>query len=1307
MYAPRLDPPIARAARRIAGRLVAVAFGSMLRARAERRPSTRPLVCLDALETRQLFSAALDLIGVTALRDDPAFDAIDGAGSTVVVIDTGVDFSHSLLSAAKVAEQDFAYGGSTQRITDEHGTHVAGIIAARNEDIGVAPGVGLIGLQVFTESRNGDVSSNDPDIEKALAWVTANRERYNIVAVNMSLGSGNHLSGASARNSILYDDVKRLEAAGVTIVSAAGNSYPQYEREGSSSPAVFSTLDVGAVYEANEGRVGGSGGTDYTTAADRLTYFSQRPNTGNQVFAPGAYIRSTIPGGSTKELAGTSMAAPMVTGTVALMQEAAVTFGGRRLSTDEVRTIVRETADPVVDGDDEHTSVKTTGKTYLRLDTYSALQRVRALFTGSGGGGGGGGGGTEVDPNGTLASATAGPVLGSGAAPAPVTGTIGTDGTTDVGGDDVDLYGFTVNAPGTVTALVDTTAFRSVARVFDSSGAVVQSATAAGDGPLTVTASLAAGAYYLGVSGAPNAGYDPRVAGSGPDGATGAYALSFALDTTDPDGVLTGAADINIAGGDVAQTRNASIGTDGAKAVGGADVDFYRVTVPDDGTLLVDIDTPDPAHADTYLRIFDADGNPVAASDDALATNTTGQPVELRSGTTQLVVDAAGRAQGHLTDSFIGTRAIKGTVYYIAVGNFDNRNFSPTSLGGRVDTGSTGAYRLYVSFGNGDVNGAIPQAVATAELPVSQNAGVLGTDGSAAGAVSVGDRDVDFIKLNAPAAGILKIDIDSNDNASDISDSVDTTVRLFDGEGKLLAFQEDGPDGTEDPLLYYEVDAGTDYYLAVSGAGNDTFDPFLLGSGGQGDTGEYRFSAELLPPSQAAALTDDTSADGGVKDLTVGQQAAGQLGEDNGFVRGGADVDVYRFVAPYTAEFTFTAGPDDAFGADTYLRVFDANGRELAKDDNGGSTGGSKIAVRLGAGQTYLVGVSGAGTAAAAYDPVTGAGAGTGDTGGYVLGVSAGARNLTFDARRKATFTDADGSTVTVSLKGPGSGTVVFDADGNADAASIALNGATDRSSLSVKGDTTVGQVVVTGSLNALSGKAVNLAGDLTITEGARSITLRNVTGSTMKLGGGGGGLAFVAADVVDATLETAAAVRSVKVNSWVDVGGADDRVSSALAVTSVSAKRDFAAGIVAASVGKVSVGGALTGDVRSTGGIGSVTAGSIGGGASVFAGLPSGFTGLPDAPDDFADPTAVLGSVTVKATFSSAYVAAPNVRRATLGAVDPTAAAATGAGGTYGLAADVVGSVTGSVRGVRFRHRFLSDPGQSVTNGAAVIRVV
>ncbi len=147
-----------------------------------------------------------------------------------------------------------------------------------------------------------------------------------------------------------------------------------------------------------------------TTGPDRIAEFSQRgaPGASATIFAPGAFILSTVPGGY-ESWPGTSMAAPMVSGSVALIQEAALQFGGRLLSVPELRSIVLTSADNILDGDDEDVNVirpgegvfdyPGTGNMYKRINVHNAVKAVRAMFA------------PRQDANGLLEQAITGPLL--------------------------------------------------------------------------------------------------------------------------------------------------------------------------------------------------------------------------------------------------------------------------------------------------------------------------------------------------------------------------------------------------------------------------------------------------------------------------------------------------------------------------------------------------------------------------------------------------------------------------------------------------------------------------------------------------------------------------------------------------------------------------------------------------------------------------------------------------------------------------------------------------------------------------------
>lgn len=585
----------------------------------------RPSLILETLESRLVpANAAFDLIGLTALRANPSTSAFNGSGISVAVIDTGVDYTHTLLSAAIVKTSagnnvgrdfigdseagsiDGGYRDSTEDNVPEdingHGTHVAGIIAARNTDIGVAQGAGIIGLKVL----DNDGSGTSDDILSALRWVRDNADIYNIRVVNMSLGFG-YFTTLDRDNDPFRIAIEDLEDRGVTVVSAAGNDYPAFDPErNSGSPGIGSTLNVGATWkDGTYSNIQWSNSTDFTTGPRRLTSFSQRPPAGdgtlnNEIFAPGAIITSTIPNNGldpsapnnlTGDLAGTSQAAPMVAGMVAIMQNASMSLGGRYLTPAEVRQILVSTAQTINDGDDEDDSVVNTNANYHFARIDLAVAQIQTLFNTPG---------VNDDPNGTMASAQR--FFYDFKDPIRISGNLGNDGGYDnermngadlpsvfdatffsgtgnvlVGRKDVDFYSVNFNQPGTMfvrtSDITNTspTTINTAVRVFDSSGVPI----AVNDDfdPFTPNTNdtlyqpfsrlsvpiSTPGTYFVAVSGGGNITYNPNVELSGTDAidstrppiltpptarpvvGQGDYRVSITFQVVDPNGVLANA----------------------------------------------------------------------------------------------------------------------------------------------------------------------------------------------------------------------------------------------------------------------------------------------------------------------------------------------------------------------------------------------------------------------------------------------------------------------------------------------------------------------------------------------------------------------------------------------------------------------------------------------------------------------------------------------------------------------------------------------------------------------------------------------
>ncbi|HXU80571.1 MAG TPA: S8 family serine peptidase [Polyangia bacterium] len=231
-----------------------------------------------------------------------------GAGATVAVLDTGTDYKRAPFNCAAPGEPgckivyagDFAPEDNAPD-ANGHGTNVSGIVLA------VAPGAQIAALDVF----NGD-SGWTSDILKAINWTIQNKAKYNIVAINLSLGGGSFQSVCATDPLAIAVDSART--AGILSAVASGNGGLT---NAVSSPACgASAISVGAVHAANVGGLRWPVCADPVTAADKVACFSNSiPFL--TILAPGVMINAA---GVT--MTGTSQAAPHVAGAIAVLRSA-------------------------------------------------------------------------------------------------------------------------------------------------------------------------------------------------------------------------------------------------------------------------------------------------------------------------------------------------------------------------------------------------------------------------------------------------------------------------------------------------------------------------------------------------------------------------------------------------------------------------------------------------------------------------------------------------------------------------------------------------------------------------------------------------------------------------------------------------------------------------------------------------------------------------------------------------------------------------------------------------------------------------
>lgn len=239
-----------------------------------------------------------------------------GSGIGVAVVDSGIDLNHPDL--APVDNGTTCISG-TQNANDDngHGTHVAGTIAARDNDIGVvgvAPSATLYAVKVMDAAGSGSFST----VICGVDWVTANASFVRIA--NMSLGGSgvatpSNTDCTNGNNDALHTAICNSVKAGVTYVVAAGNS--SVDASGFVPAAYEEVITVSALADF-DGAPGGLGSPTCTTEQDDTFAYFSNYGAPVDIAAPGVCINSTWQSGGYNTISGTSMASPHVAGAAAL-----------------------------------------------------------------------------------------------------------------------------------------------------------------------------------------------------------------------------------------------------------------------------------------------------------------------------------------------------------------------------------------------------------------------------------------------------------------------------------------------------------------------------------------------------------------------------------------------------------------------------------------------------------------------------------------------------------------------------------------------------------------------------------------------------------------------------------------------------------------------------------------------------------------------------------------------------------------------------------------------------------------------------
>lgn len=257
--------------------------------------------------------------GIDRIDVDLVWATTKGSPVKVAILDTGVDLDHPDLQDNIKGNVNKIKPHKSGDDDNGHGTHVAGIVAALDNEIGVigtAPDLSLYAVKVLDKKGRGWLS----DLIDGLTWCIDNKMQV----INMSFGS-------LRDNQSFHDAIVRVNQAGIAQIASAGN----YGEDGGSIayPAKYpETIAVSAIDQ-------------YDSFASFSSYGPEIDLT-----APGVNIKSTYKNCSYEIMSGTSMSAPHVTGVVALiLTTSTVGWYDRNhdgeWDPDEIRIKLKETAE--------------------------------------------------------------------------------------------------------------------------------------------------------------------------------------------------------------------------------------------------------------------------------------------------------------------------------------------------------------------------------------------------------------------------------------------------------------------------------------------------------------------------------------------------------------------------------------------------------------------------------------------------------------------------------------------------------------------------------------------------------------------------------------------------------------------------------------------------------------------------------------------------------------------------------------------------------------------------------------------------
>ena len=230
----------------------------------------------------------------------------------IAVLDTGM-YPHPDFEKRLVYFRDCINGRTIPYDDNGHGTHIAGIIGGSGavsggKYMGIAPRCRFIIIKILDQKGNG----NTENVVESIKWLVSQKEKYNVHIMNISIGMV--LEAESAERRRLLEAVDYAWNQGIVVVAAAGNNGP--EENSVTVPGVSRKIITVGCFDDTKDQIGG--------ARLKPDYSGQGPTDScivkPELVVPGTNVTSCSHknAGYIKK-SGTSMAAPMVSGSIALL----------------------------------------------------------------------------------------------------------------------------------------------------------------------------------------------------------------------------------------------------------------------------------------------------------------------------------------------------------------------------------------------------------------------------------------------------------------------------------------------------------------------------------------------------------------------------------------------------------------------------------------------------------------------------------------------------------------------------------------------------------------------------------------------------------------------------------------------------------------------------------------------------------------------------------------------------------------------------------------------------------------------------